>query len=79
MATVFAVAKQKKLYFKRGDMWLDNTFWDSSSFRPDIQILDNNKKHDVIVIYDKENLIDGKLVSYPKEIYISTEKFTNIR
>ena len=52
----------------RHTLWINNIFWDSGAFRPDLKLfLKNNTKYNAKINYAKENLQSGNVVIYPKK------------
>jgi hypothetical protein len=60
-------------------------FWDSESFRPNLEdFLKNNIKYKISILFSKEHLLNGDIVFFPQKITVffnnnTKKKFINIR
>jgi len=65
----------------KNTLWINNIFWDSEAFRPDLKLfLKNGITYDAKIKYAKENLQSGNVVIYPKKISLDKSRiFINIR
>jgi hypothetical protein len=51
-------------------------FWDASAFRPTIKLPKKISGH---VYFERENLVDGTEIYFPKRIVIGGKRYVNVR
>jgi hypothetical protein len=81
-------SKFNRIILKDGILWLlpsvndkktNPIFWDSEAFRPSLQEnIKDNVKYKAYILFDKENLLNGDIIYFPRNITIILNNYKKL-